>query len=383
MRAGDAAVDVVVPSLLVSVDDLTPVGSVVLLWAVGQLVVGHDRHFDPAEFRRGARRVLARFGPDGATPEEAVQSLVGANLWEGTGFTRRVAGLLRNRVLRAQVVDVVRDRSVVVDVDGLLAEVGLSGCDSVLPTALEIIEPLVGQEIRTVTGAPNRVLALRGSVAVVATDASPDGEPVPVLMVQNGLDLLRRDGSVGVTVRELGYRSAFVGAVLATLPGAAASTRPARITLTGPVDVPVPDDPRLDGLDGVALRPYRREQGRLRRALLGDRVQAPCDLCGHLVPAEFLVAAHVKRRSECSPAERADVRNVAMLACVFGCDHLYEAGHVTVDATGTLVATPAETELTGLVGEHLRRLHGRRCTAHRAESEQYFAWHRREFSASV
>jgi hypothetical protein len=75
------------------------------------------------------------------------------------------------------------------------------------------------------------------------------------------------------------------------------STRPARITLTGPADVPVPDEPWLDDFDGVSLRPYRKEQGKLRQALLGDRLQAECDLCGYRVPSEFLVAAHIKRRS--------------------------------------------------------------------------------------
>jgi hypothetical protein len=46
------------------------------------------------------------------------------------------------------------------------------------------------------------------------------------------MDLLARDGEVTVDVETLGYRSAFVGAVLSTLPGARMlATRPARVAL--------------------------------------------------------------------------------------------------------------------------------------------------------
>ena len=47
------------------------------------------------------------------------------------------------------------------------------------------------------------------------------------------LELLERDGEVTVNVETLGFRSAFVGAVLATLPGAKLlPTSPARISLS-------------------------------------------------------------------------------------------------------------------------------------------------------
>ncbi|MEO6087817.1 MAG: hypothetical protein ABIQ18_32365 [Umezawaea sp.] len=374
-------------TLLVSFEGLNADDPVALLWAIGQLVAGHERFFDQKEFHDEVGPLLTTFGPAGSAPEAVRQHLqANTDLWESTGaqfgFTRRAAVRLRNKVFRAQAIDVLRRDhvSLTADFDELLAAVGLTGYDSAQPTALEIVRSLVGKPIRTVNGSPNTVLRVAGGVAVVATDKSPDGKPVPVADVQHGLDLVRKNGSVGVNTDELG--SAFVGAVLSTLPGAEVSTRPAMVTLTGPVDIPVPDEPWFDVLDGVALKSYRKEQGKLRQVLLGDRLQAECDLCGHRVPSEFLVAAHIKRRSKCTVAERNDLRNVAMLACTFGCDRLYEFGHVTVDHTGLLVATPAEAELSGLVGEHLRRLHGRRCTAHRPESEPYFAWHRAKFAGS-
>lgn len=377
-------------TLLVSFEGLNPDEPVALLWAIGQLVAGHERLFDQKEFHDEVGTLLTAFGPAGSAPEATRQHLqANTDLWESTGaqfgFTRRAAVRLGNKVFRAQAIDVLRRDhvSLTADFDGLLAKVGLTGYDLAQPTALEIVRSLVGKPIPTVNGSLNTVLRVAGGVAVVATDKSLDGKPVPVADVQRGLDLVRKNGSVGVNTDELGYHSAFVGAVvLYTLPGAEVSTRPAMVTMTRPADVPVPDEAWFDVLDGVALKSYRKEQGKLRQALLGDRLQAECDLCGQRVPSEFLVAAHIKRRSECTPAERNDLRNVAMLACTFGCDRLYEFGHVTVDHTGVLVATPAEAELSGLVGEHLRRLNGRRCTAHRPESEPYFAWHRTKFAGS-
>jgi hypothetical protein len=139
---------------------------------------------------------------------------------------------------------------------------------------------------------------------------------VPLAEVQNGLDLLVGKRSVGVNVEELGYRSAFVGAVLATLPTARVSMNPATITLGGSevVDAPV------DATDAVARVKIRKEQARLRNLLAGGRDVAPCALCGDEYPIEFLVAAHVKRRAVCADSERHDLHNVAMLACSFGCD---------------------------------------------------------------
>jgi hypothetical protein len=88
---------------------------------------------------------------------------------------------------------------------------------------------LVGQEIKTLTGRANRVLSLEGDDVVVATAKSPKGKPVPIAWVQNALDLLERDGEVVIDVETVGYRSAFIGAVLATLPGVKTALGPPRV----------------------------------------------------------------------------------------------------------------------------------------------------------
>ena len=243
-----------------------------------------------------------------------------------------------------------------------------------LTEARDVLTELVGEPIETVTGRTNRIIRFVGDQVIVATDRAPDGTPVDIAAVQHGLDVLRSGRSVHVDVDELGYRSAFVGAVLKALPGTAVEGPPWRIVLT--------DDHAVDGpaaadqeTDGRALLPYRLEQRRLRRALLGSSTHGRCDLCGQVFPAELLVAAHIKGRALCTPAERNDIPNVVMLACVFGCDALYERGYVSVTAEGVVVGTPLGSSQRGAVGVHVARLQGRRCSAHTPASAAYFGWH--------
>ena len=56
--------------------------------------------------------------------------------------------------------------------------------------------------------------------------------PVPIAWLGEALDQLVRDGEIAINVETVRYRSAFVGAVLATLPGARTSLRPAIVRLT-------------------------------------------------------------------------------------------------------------------------------------------------------
>lgn len=57
--------------------------------------------------------------------------------------------------------------------------------------------------------------------------------PVPVQWVQRAADILFAKGEIGINVEEASYRSAFVGAVLSTIPGTRALRRPARVVLEG------------------------------------------------------------------------------------------------------------------------------------------------------
>jgi hypothetical protein len=126
--------------------------------------------------------------------------------------------------------------------------------------------------------------------------------------------------------------------------------------------------------DGLRVGSYRLEQPGLRRALLQRRAVAPCDFCGRILPTRLLVTAHIKPRALCSWDERTDV-HIAVLACVLGCDALFEHGYITVDTiTGMIRATrPASmtVDLEDAVGDLVgRRFH--RLTRH---NRDYFRWH--------
>lgn len=88
-----------------------------------------------------------------------------------------------------------------------------------------------------------------------------------------------------------------------------------------------------------------------------------------------MIAAHIKRRSECSVEERLDAENIVMVACSLGCDALYEQGYVSVDEHGMIIATSSD-DLTRDVEDHVRFLAGRTCAVHKDGSGRYFQWHR-------
>jgi hypothetical protein len=90
---------------------------------------------------------------------------------------------------------------------------------------------------------------------------------------------------------------------------------------------------------------------------------------------DLLVAARIKRRSICSDAEKADLHNVAMLACLFGCDALYEAGYLSVDEIGEVIAADVGG-LPPTMSARLTALRGHPCCAHTDRSAGYFTWHR-------
>ncbi len=97
--------------------------------------------------------------------------------------------------------------------------------------------------------------------------------------------------------------------------------------------------------DSTASVKVRREQARLRALLAGGRAHAACALCGHVYPMEFLVAAHIKKRSLSSDDEHRDLQHVAMLACTFGCDSLYESGGSPWTKPGSYGRSPRNRRL--------------------------------------
>lgn len=124
----------------------------------------------------------------------------------------------------------------------------------------------------------------------------------------------------------------------------------------------------------------RIEQGLLRKLVIRDGPYRQCDFCGRELPVRLMVAAHIKRRSECKIEERADV-NVALAACLLGCDSLFEHGYFTVTEDGVIAASGDHGEITEDLQHQLESLDGLRvdCFSNQKNS-QYFAWHRKHHS---
>jgi hypothetical protein len=64
---------------------------------------------------------------------------------------------------------------------------------------------------------------------MVVTDRSPHGKHFPLAPVQDAANRLFESGELALDVKSVGYRSAFIGAVLSALPGTRVELDPPRI----------------------------------------------------------------------------------------------------------------------------------------------------------
>jgi hypothetical protein len=132
---------------------------------------------------------------------------------------------------------------------------------------------------------------------------------------------------------------------------------------------------RLDELDGLRNAKLRLEQGILRSFLLGDQPFADCALCGERFPVDLLIAAHVKRRANCTDAERRSYKSNLMAVCTFGCDELFERGYIAVERGH--IAVGHSPRASQAVEKKVSHLVGRSCRAWNLKSAPFFEWHRR------
>lgn len=136
----------------------------------------------------------------------------------------------------------------------------------------------------------------------------------------------------------------------------------------------------FDATDRSYKAVARIEQRYIRQQLLGAG-EARCALCGRIFDERFLVAAHIKRRSDCTEEERRDIPAIAMLACKFGCDELFEQGMIIVNSQGTIEVTGRLT--SGVERQYAidnLRNHAFRDWASKSRSHKYFAQHRERWS---
>lgn len=105
-----------------------------------------------------------------------------------------------------------------------------------------LLSGLVGRRLQTIGGAANEILEVREDDVVVATERSPAGQPVPIAWLQDALDRLYAADELRIDPSTIGHRSAFIGAVLRTLPNVRVEHDPPRIVLRGASvewDVPI------------------------------------------------------------------------------------------------------------------------------------------------
>jgi hypothetical protein len=132
----------------------------------------------------------------------------------------------------------------------------------------------------------------------------------------------------------------------------------------------------FDGeLERTAQRAQRGEQAALKRHLLQGSTGL-CALCGRSLPGTFLIAAHIKKRAMCSDDEKRDLANIAMLACTFGCDAVYEHGYVAVAPEGTIQVSPLAAGIPEVAAYIQEKLAGRTVSWWTPNREPYYLWHR-------
>ena len=127
----------------------------------------------------------------------------------------------------------------------------------------------------------------------------------------------------------------------------------------------------LKNTDATISIKARLEQ-RLLKAIMVESSIMPCAICGELFPIEFLVAAHIKKRTLCNEQERLD-SNIVMPACKFGCDDLYEKGYVSVQ-DGFVIALHKEP-VTPVIFQKVNKIIGNACSHYNAGTKIYFESH--------
>lgn len=130
-------------------------------------------------------------------------------------------------------------------------------------------------------------------------------------------------------------------------------------------------------LDFDSTTKARKEQAFLRAHIPGGRPQAKCVLCENEYPLEFLVAAHIKKRSECSKSEKLDFDNIAALMCKAGCDDMFEKGYVFV--SGGVVKKNEKRSTTPALDVLIRKIEGN-TVANWAGSSAYYKHHESKFN---
>lgn len=123
---------------------------------------------------------------------------------------------------------------------------------------------------------------------------------------------------------------------------------------------------------------YQRvEQPFLRQTLFGNKREAKCDMCGKIFSVDLLVAAHIKKRADCGLEEQKDFKNIAMSACKFGCDDLYEKGYLFVQ--DGIIIVNRKKYISPNVELYIKNIAGKICERWNSATDKYFTAHNEKF----
>lgn len=97
-----------------------------------------------------------------------------------------------------------------------------------------------------------------------------------------------------------------------------------------------------------------------------------CAICGKEYTIDFLISAHIKKRSLCDVEERRDINNNVFPMCKFGCDDLFENGYIGV-RDGRIVVNRSKIT-THHIDEYLNNLPDQFIN-YSESNKAYFDWH--------
>ncbi len=131
-------------------------------------------------------------------------------------------------------------------------------------------------------------------------------------------------------------------------------------------------------LDSKQTQSYgRKEQSFLRESLFKSLSQCKCSICGKEYPIDMLITAHIKKRSQCSKAEKLDYKNIVTPMCVLGCDSAYEKGYIYVDDQG-IIRVNDKKSLTPDLETYFKIFKDSKCLTFNTGNQKYFEVHRKE-----
>jgi len=130
-----------------------------------------------------------------------------------------------------------------------------------------------------------------------------------------------------------------------------------------------------DSLDVDVAGSSRKEQAYLRKKLFNNKKEEICGICHRKIPVPLLTAAHIKKRSRCTLAEKLDAENIVMPMCkLYGCDDLYEKGFIYIE--DGVIKTDDKNFTSEALLNTLKALDGRICNHYSDKTKGYFDYHK-------